>query len=965
MTQRLQGSTLSQHHKAAAAEADSELTRWFERFPQGRDSRLLENFPILFLFASTEFLDHREPHHLFRLILSLHVIEQKLGRCLTQSPESRHIEFKIFPATLFYPFSSKKVLGCTVGAYLPDPNDRFDEQSLFAAIQKIIGPVHFISESIYRHPVKNKNFHLLYLELEKRDAPFTLYHRKSLQANLKQQLLHTIPKLFPAVFMRRNQEEVFKNILLLSQQINSAHDLPQVMISLEEQTSEEIIFLITLVTVEKPLFFDPNLIIERQQVVRNLPSGESLRAYLLRLSLPREPSLFRSNGSLNFYSAREKASKKLQSFLGDFRDCNGGLLIKQSEHLQNLREAFPSVDAELIETFFYSLSPLEKQATIPTPALSQFFAFFLEGTQLPPSETYQIRSSESHELFFASIQSIFSMNKDMLSLPSHPSLIDKEVISSCTTVGGMTYVSYMILRPQPHDCTNLLDLIRETAQSWHHQLASQKIVRVALEDKISSLDPRIGGDNASPPILKMLFEGLMRLDREGKIQPAIARDVSISNDAKKYTFHLRPSVWNDKTSLTAHDFEYSWKTLLSPHSQTAFDYFFHPILFAKEVKNGVLSLDQLGVRALDDLTLEVKLVFPTPYFLQLTAHPLYSPIHRQIDQRSPEWPSQSGKAYPCNGPYELKLNHPNTGYQLIKNPLYWDSENTQIDKFVLTHVPSSQMTKLFQKGEIDLISTPLTSYHTFHSIEKDANSVLMSQNIVCWCAINTQQPFFSSLSTRLALMRAIDKSALANSLPFQAIPAHSPIEFSHSSIKEEVKTQFQQMSNLSLPHQLELIYDSQSEKVVYSLQKMWRDSLGIECDLKPLSWATFFHHVTEGKFQLAVISWTSWIDDPIYTLNAFRHAHDKINFSNWEDPSFQALLDLADQEINPHMRNQYLAKAELILAQEIPVIPLYYYNSQSFMRNGIKIEYHPSHGFFNFMRTIQTKRGAYEFRNQK
>ncbi len=970
MTQWLQESTLSLHHNAAVSEVSSELKHWLHRFPQGDNTRLFDHFSLLFLSAKNEFLDHREPHHLSRIILSLLIIEQKIERLLTQFPESRHIEFKTFPATLFYPFSSKKVLGCLIGAYLPDSYDRFDEQALVAALQKIIGPIRLIPEGVYRHPTKNKNLHLLYVELEKRETFFTLHQRKTLQAELKEQLLRTIPKLFPAVFMRRNQEEVFKNILLLSQQIDSLNDLPQVMISLEEQTPEEIVFLITLVAVakkEQPLLFDPSFIIERSQVVRSLTTGESLRAYLLRLSLTRNPELFRSDGSLNFYSAREKTSKKLQEVLGEFRDCNGGLLLKQGELLQNLREAFPTItaeDPELIENFFYSLSPLEKQATLSRSPLQHFFSFFLEATHLPSPLDYTLRCHETHDLFFISVQSSsLSIREALLSLITHPSVCDKDIISSTITIGESFYFTCMLVQSKDSDRQTIIQLIRDTAQSWYQQTAQLKTVRICLENNVSSLDPRIGGDDATPAILKMLFEGLIRLNRQGQIEPAIAEKVTISEDGKKYTFYLRHSCWNDGTALTAHDFEYAWKTLLSPHFDTVYDYFFHPILFAKEAKLNQVPMSQVGIRALDDHTLEVKLAFPAPYFLQLTAHPLYSPIHRINDERSPEWPSRVGNAYTCNGPFELKVNHPNNGYHLTKNPLYWDPEHIDIDKLVFTRVPPNQVAELYQKKEIDVVSLPFVSSNAIHTDPDHSKTIPIPNNLTCWCVFNTQQAPFHSAHNRRALASVLDKSSFASLLSLPIIPAYSPLPPIHSQFAPSYMKDTSPKLDHNFPPKIELLFHMSKGRRILAetLQKTWKEAFGIECELKPLPWSSLFEHIVEGTFQISLISWSSWIDDPVYTLNAFRFAHEKINFAQWENPSFQALLEKADQEVNVDLRRQYLAKAEHILIQEMPVVPLYHQNCQALIRQNLELQYHSIYGYFNLLRTIQQNGDNYEY----
>ncbi|MBS0615708.1 MAG: peptide ABC transporter substrate-binding protein [Verrucomicrobia bacterium] len=955
MTHWLQESTISLQHKSAVSEVYNELKHWLHRYPQGDNTRLFDFFALLFLSAKKEFLDHREPHHLARLVLSLLLVEQKLQRLATQFPEAKHIQFKIFPVTLFYPFSSKKVLSCLVGAYLPDSYDRFDEQSIAIALQKIVGSSHLIAESVYPHPTKNKNLHLLYVEFEKRDCHFTLAHRRAIRSSLKENLLRTIQKLFPIIFMRRNQEEVFKNILLLSQQIETASDLPQVMISLEEQTAENIIFLITLVTVDKNPLFDSSFIIERNQVVRHLSTGESLRAHLIRLPLQRDPDLFRSDGSLNFYSARDKVVKKLQEALGPFRDCNGGLLLKQGELLQHLREAFPAEDSELIENFFYSLSPLERQATLPVSSLRHFFAFFLEATALSPPKEYIFRSQEFEHLFFISIQSSsLSLKEALLPVMSHPTLTEKEIIYSALTIGESFYFTCMLSNIEDTQQFAITKLIRDTVQSWHDQKRPPKTIHICLETNVSSLDPRIGGDDAAPAILKMLFEGLMRINNEGQVEPALAEKVTISEDGKKYTFHLRPSFWNDGSPLTAYDFEYAWKTILSPQFDTAFDYFFHPILNAKQAKQGLIPVERVGIHALNDRTLEVWLAFPASYFLELTAHPLYSPIHHKIDMRCPEWPNLTGKSYPCNGPFELKVNHPNNGYHLVKNPHFWDPSHLDMDKMIFTRVPHSQITDLFEKKEIDLVSFPLVDSNATQPNPYRSTAIDVNHNLMSWCVLSTQSFPFNSAEHRRMFAAAIDKNALSSLFPFKTTPAHSPVPLTHSQISSELPAHPLQPLDFS-SQTIELLFNDSKERFILAryLQQTWQKAFNIECKLVPLSWTSLFQRIKENAFQVALTSWTSWIDDPIYTLNTLRFAREKINFSKWENPLFQNILEKAENEISKERRLQLLKQAEEILVQEMPIIPLYHQNFQAILRKNLSMHYHPTYGYFNLLRTIK------------
>ena len=134
----------------------------------------------------------------------------------------------------------------------------------------------------------------------------------------------------------------------------------------------------------------------------------------------------------------------------------------------------------------------------------------------------------------------------------------------------------------------------------------------------------------------------------------------------------------------------------------------------KKQKRERSPLDQVGIHVIDDRTLKVELIRPTPSFLQSTAHTL-SPVHRLIDQQHPQWPYECEKNYPCNGPFQLKINEPNQGCQLIKNPLYWDANHIQLDQITLSHIEPAQAIQAFQKNEIDWVGNPFGSWHPYYT----------------------------------------------------------------------------------------------------------------------------------------------------------------------------------------------------------------------------------------------------------
>jgi hypothetical protein len=273
-----------------------------------------------------------------------------------------------------------------VGYNALDKYELFDEENLCLAFQKQFPDIRLVKESLYQHTSQNKNLKTYYFEIEKKDGSnFSLHEQNLLKYNVEERVRNSVLKLSPSTFMKRNEEETYKSILVLSNEITSLEDLPQATINLDEQTDKEIIFQVVLVQPApfhnfslKGRFVECAFVPKRVTTVRHL-DNHPIQAHVFALHLTRNSAYLRSDGSLDFNLARQKVSSLLQAAIGYFRDYNGGLLLKQQEHLEKFKAAFPETDQDLLEKFFYSITPLEKQSTLHLETLFLFYKFFLDN----------------------------------------------------------------------------------------------------------------------------------------------------------------------------------------------------------------------------------------------------------------------------------------------------------------------------------------------------------------------------------------------------------------------------------------------------------------------------------------------------------------------------------------------------------------------------------------------------------
>lgn len=958
------------------------LKKWIDRYSQTFDEAILGDLVLFYSLAKKKYLDHREARHLTRLILSIYQIQKKLISSSTLFSSSRHLFVRWMPTNLMFPFSSKPVLGCLIGFNIMDRCELFDEENILFSLQKHFPNLQLVKESYYKHSSPNENIRICYFEIEKKDGvPFSLQEKKFIYSNFQNKIKNSIQRLIPSMFMKLNQEEIYKNILILSQEITSINDLPQVYITLDQHTGKEIAFHITMVQVSPfhrfsfhERILECPIILERILPVKNF-EGHQIEAALFKLLLPYEASLIRSDGSLDFYAARQKVTHLLTLAIGEFRDYNGGLLIKQQELLFSFKEILPDFaneDPELIETFFHALVPLEKQALLDPVVLSVLYTLFIQNKHAKMHEKVSLKIVQENQKTYILVRSLDpSITEVLVHIIQNRISSTKDWAYNILETGEEVYFNCVLLNPSSIDADAFVEGLEKGIQEWELKRQNKQVLRIALGHSMFSLDPRIGGENVSSEVLKLLFEGLTRINQNGHVENAVAESIKISPDLKQYTFKLRPSFWNDGSIVSAHDFAYSWKRILSPDFKTNFASFFYPIKNAKEAKEGKVNTNQIGVKVIDDRTLQIDLVRPTPYFLQLTTLPIFSPIHRFVDQERPQWPYQADIHYPCNGPFQLKLNQPNQAYQLVKNPIYWDAVHTKLDEITLTSMDTFQATQAFMKNEIDWIGDPFSAWQS-STLPEGGQVVGLGNNVLCWLIFNTMMGSVSNPKIRKALSLCIDRKSLVSDVAHPWTPAFS-VTFPHVRGHEhKVYADHDEELALKLMHEglneiglkqsnfsIQITYAHKSilEAAAIKIKQQIEKKLQIECHLQSFSWNNLFHKMCEGQFQIVLLSWTTPINDPIGMLNIFKFSKEGLNFSRWEDPQFQHLLNLSEEEINPFQRSSYLLKAEEILASATPVYPLFYQQETAFIRKNLHINnQHASAGFINLARTFYKRR---------
>lgn len=461
------------------------------------------------------------------------------------------------------------------------------------------------------------------------------------------------------------------------------------------------------------------------------------------------------------------------------------------------------------------------------------------------------------------------------------------------------------------------------------QNREQKKLRIASAEDFSNLDPRKGRSLATMDLMHLLYEGLYRPTRGVQVKPGVAQEVSISEDGMTFRFLLRHCKWSDGVEVTSTDFLESWKSSLNPQFAAPNAYQLFVIQNAQEIYDGKMPMEALGVETPDEQTLIVHLKDPTQSFLQMVSTPPFFPVPHHIltDQQA----LPKGERPITNGPFTVESWRPQCDMTLKKNAQYWAISDSYPTSIVTTIVDENTALSLFEKNELDWIGSPLSSIPT------DAISELRSKNklrvapaaATHFLRVNTRKEQFKSAAVRQTLSQAVQRDEITDHiLQGGQIPAESLLPKEFGSLKTPVNF------NQALPRDvfasqvptfsISFVANDRMSKLAQALQSQWTNALGIEVTLIPCDGKSLFQKIKTGDYDLALGAWYADFLDPMNFLAVFERADNGTNNTGWENSEYQALLAQAKKTRNNDERTALYLKADRLLSEECPIIPLYY-----------------------------------------
>lgn len=506
----------------------------------------------------------------------------------------------------------------------------------------------------------------------------------------------------------------------------------------------------------------------------------------------------------------------------------------------------------------------------------------------------------------------------------------------------------------------------DSSQGDGSSTPTEQVLKINLTAEPPTFDPAQAQDSQTNTVLKMMYEGLVRMDSEGKEIPGVAESWEISEDGLVYEFKLREDAkWSNGDAVTANDFVFAWKRVLDPATTPAppYSYQLYYIKNAEKFNSGeITDFSQVGVEAVDEHTLKVTLENPTPYFLGLTSFYTYYPVHQSVEGND-KWATNKDSMI-TNGAFTL--TEWTTGQKIVvtKNEQYWDKDNIKLSAIDMSLTPSGA-TELasYRSGELDYAGAPNGEIPTdqIPGVSQELPDEFKSTGIAStyYYMFNTTAEPFQNAKIRKAFAMALDRQSIVDNVTLGGqIPAFGfvppGIKGLDDQFRNEVEdsTYFQENAEeakklleegmkeegyTTLP-EITLIYNSSEahQKLAVAAAAMWKEVLGVEVKTQNQEWGVFLETRNNLNYQIARGGWSADYNDPMTFMDIWTTGNGN-NDSGYANPEYDALIKKASEEKDLAKRNEYFVEAEKILIQDDMVIaPVYYYTNVSLTKPNLK-----------------------------
>ena len=489
--------------------------------------------------------------------------------------------------------------------------------------------------------------------------------------------------------------------------------------------------------------------------------------------------------------------------------------------------------------------------------------------------------------------------------------------------------------------------------------AKQEIVIGMVSDP-ATLDPgKIEGRPESNLAVEM-FEGLVVQDPDGKVAPGVAEKWESREKGKVWIFTLRKNAkWSDGSTVTAGDFEYAFKRMVDPKTASQYSWYLGKasnLLNGTFIVEGKKPASELGVKALNDTTLQLTLEKPIAYLVETLVHGSLMPVPRKVIEKfGDKWIDPANIV--SNGPYKLTQRIVNERIVMERNPQYWNNAKTVIEKisFVVVGNPSAEFQR-YRANAVDMTADGGVPVEQIAQIRKEIPDQLhiWPQLGTYYYTFNLKRPPFDDVRVRRALHLAIDREVITKKIlntgetaGFGMTPhiaggyTHVPLKWEKASQSErnaEARRLLQEAGfgpgkTLKFP----LLYNTLEthKKIALAVAAMWKQVGPVEVELVNQEWKTFLDTRNRGDFTVTRGAWVADYNEPSTMIDLFHSKHGN-NDGKYSNPKYDEVIEKAKITLDATERGKLYQDAEAILAEDAPAAFVYHYSNRRLIKPWVK-----------------------------
>lgn len=480
-----------------------------------------------------------------------------------------------------------------------------------------------------------------------------------------------------------------------------------------------------------------------------------------------------------------------------------------------------------------------------------------------------------------------------------------------------------------------------------------------VNNESDTYDPGITAETFAAPIIGNTFEGLVKNAPDGSVVPALAEKWEISEDGLTYTFTLRADAkWSDGKPVTANDFVYAWKRVLTPATGAKNSAMLYYIVGAEEFYNGTGAIDAVAISAPDAQTLTFTLKNRVPFMMQLLPYTTFFPVRQDVVEADPEAWSRKPESFIGTGPFRVTEMKFGEAIVFEKNPNYYGAAEVSLDKLTFRLIPEpATALAAFEAGDVDGIeSVPAPEIPRLAA--EDKGFMVVPALGTTYAFFNPGQKPLDDVRVRKALSMAIDREEIVEFVLQSAdVPAVALVPFGMNLDGQDFRdgsdtfglaTTAQPEAAQALlaeagfpngegfPKTVFATYSSPPiEKLLEAIQQMWKKNLNIDVEIQASEWKVYYPEVQKVQYQIAQMGWGADYPHPMTFLDNFVTGSPN-NLAGWSNADYDAAITEAKEATDPAVSLAAMRKAEAIVMNDHVILPQYHRNNYMMMSPKVK-----------------------------